>query len=412
MNRAAVAADPGPLSRRVKLAYLVSHPIQYQAPLLRLLSAQPDIELTVFFQSDLSVKGYFDGGFGRRVEWDVPLLDGYRYEFLPALGRRDRIDGLKPYNYGIATRLWCGGFDFLWVHGYARWFSWAAMAAARLASIPVLMRDEATAISADRSPAKQQAKRIFFATLGAMCEGFLAIGSLNRQYYIENGIDPERIHVVPYCVDNAYFAERAAAAAPRRDQLRAELGLAPGRPVILFASKFLRRKRAEDVLAAFELLIGRPPGGRKPYLLFAGDGEARPEVEARARPLAEDVRFLGFRNQTELPALFDLCDVFVLPSELEPWGLIVNEAMSVGRAVVVSNQVGCWPDLVHDGVNGRVYPAGETDVLAAAIAEVLESPETTLRMGHASAEIIGRWNFQSDLAGLRTAMAASLRRGR
>src|SRR5581483_10742516 len=120
----------GVQARPFRIAYLVTHPIQYQAPLLRYLNAQPDIEITVFFQTDISLQSYHDTGFGRRIQWDVPFLEGYRSEVLPALGRRDSIEGGRPFNYGIARRLKEGQFDLLWVHGYARWFNWAAMAAA------------------------------------------------------------------------------------------------------------------------------------------------------------------------------------------------------------------------------------------------------------------------------------------
>ena len=79
------------MKSRPRLAYLVSHPIQYQAPLLRRISVEANIDLTVFFCSDLSVQTYLDDGFGQAVQWDVPLLEGYRYEFLPAIGNRRRL---------------------------------------------------------------------------------------------------------------------------------------------------------------------------------------------------------------------------------------------------------------------------------------------------------------------------------
>ncbi len=395
----------------LRLAYLVTHPIQYQAPLLRRIAADPTIDLTVFFQSDLSVGSYHDEGFGRTITWDVPLLDGYRHEFLPALGRRDRVDRLRPWSHGIARRLWHGRFDALWVHGYARWFNWSALLAARAAGMAVLVRDEATPLSARRSPLKAMAKRrLVFDTLRAMDARFLAIGSSNRRYYLDNGIAPDRIFLMPYAVDNAYFAARAEAAAPQRERLRAGLGWQPGRPVILFASKFEPRKRAGDLLAAFELLIAAGGCYASPYLLFIGDGDDRPALEARARRWGGDVRFLGFQNQSELPAWFDLCDVFVLPSEAEPWGLIVNEVMSAGRAVVVSDQVGCAPDLVRHGETGYVFPVGDIAALVAALAEVLSAPAATAALGRGAAARMAGWGFAEDLAGLKAALASIERR--
>jgi glycosyltransferase involved in cell wall biosynthesis len=117
------------------------------------------------------------------------------------------------------------------------------------------------------------------------------------------------------------------------------------------------------------------------------------------------MRVLGFKNQTELPALYDLCDLFVLPSSYEPWGLVVNEVMNVGRPVIVSDRVGCWPDLVKSEVNGGIFPAGDAQALAGVMATVLADRERMLRMGEASRSLIGKWSFDEDLAGIRTALA-------
>lgn len=399
------------IAGRHRIAYLVSHPIQYQAPLLRYLADQHDFDIHVYFRSDLSVGQFYDEGFGTAIHWDVSLLDGYRHEFLPAIGPTDRIDLLRPINYGMARRLWTGRYDALWVHGYAPWFNWVAMAAAKLAFMPVLVRDEATSQSKPRSPLKAFIKRhLFFRLLNVMADGYLAIGSLNRRYYVENGIDGRRVFPGPYCVDNAYFGELAKAAAPHREELRAKLGLQPMRPVILYASKLQRRKRPDDLLAAFSLLSQAGWKGAKPYLLFVGDGEMLAELEEAARPHGEDVRFLGFRNQSELPAFFDLCDLFVLPSLAEPWGLIVNEVMSCARPVVVSDEVGCWPDLVKDGVNGFVFPAKDIRALASSLARLLEDEALRMSMGKAGRDIIESWGFPQFADGLREAMAAVSRR--
>ena len=111
------------MQRRVRLAYLVSHPIQYQAPLLRRIAQEPDIDLTVFFGSDFSLREYKDEGFGVGVKWDVSLLDGYRYEFLPVIHDNGTQTVTAPLNHGIMSRLrgqdGSPSFDVLWVHGYA-----------------------------------------------------------------------------------------------------------------------------------------------------------------------------------------------------------------------------------------------------------------------------------------------------
>src|SRR3974390_2052095 len=97
------AAPPPVFSERrpLRLAYFVSHPIQYQAPLLRRIAQEKDIYLKVFFSSNISMRGYLDPGFGRTVKWDVPLVEGYDHEFLPVLRDGEKLGPLRPVNYGI-----------------------------------------------------------------------------------------------------------------------------------------------------------------------------------------------------------------------------------------------------------------------------------------------------------------------
>jgi glycosyltransferase involved in cell wall biosynthesis len=407
--------DAGLTQNKVRLAYLVSHPIQYQAPLLRRIAQEPDIELTVFFGSDFSVRDYADKGFGVEVKWDVPLLEGYRHEFLPALRDNSTVSVTSPLNFGIASRLRGKGgqprFDALWVHGYATVNALHGMMAAKSLGIPVLLRAESWLRDRPRVPAQLAAKRLFFRALKHMIDGVLPIGSLNTEYWRYYFGTDVPLFLMPYAVDNDYFQQRSEAARTGRAELQTELGLDPSRPVILFASKLQTRKRCEDLLQAY---INLSPGdGREPdpYLVIVGDGEERAALEARAAASGfSGIRFCGFRNQSELPRFFDLATVFVLPSRHEPWGLIVNEVMNAGRAVIVSDDVGCQPDLVTDGVEGCVFPAGDVAGLTAALHRVLDAPETAVDMGRRALERIKNWDFEEDVRGLRHALAEVTRR--
>lgn len=402
MTIAAVGAQERP----VRVAYLVTHPIQYQAPLLKRIAAQPDISLKVFFQTDMSTKNFFDVGFGRRIEWDVPLLDGYEHEFLPALGRATGLSHWRPWSRGLLQRLRRGHFDVLWIHGYARPYNIVvALCAAAFLGLKVLIRDEATTVSAPRLGGRELFKRSLMKTFTALGARYLAIGTLNAEYYRQLGVPGERIFLVPYCVDNGFFREKSQAAAADRDALRREIGLEPGRPVVLYASKFSRRKRPDDLIAAFRQMSARFPADAAPYLLMIGDGEMKADLESESKRLGEDkIKYLGFRNQTELPRFFDLCDVFVLPSIHEPWGLVVNEAMNAAKAVVVTSDVGCGPDLVQDGVNGFIVPTRNPGVLAERLFDILGTPGRARAMGDASLAIVSAWNFDKDIEGLRAAL--------
>jgi glycosyltransferase involved in cell wall biosynthesis len=394
---------------KTRIAYLVTHPIQYQAPLLRKLAADPAIAFKAFFGSDFSVANFVDPGFGREISWDVPLLNGYEHEFLPRWGKPMRKGEdpsfWRPFNRGLRQRL-AGNFDALWIHGYNHAFHWQAIAIAKSLGMKVMIRDEATDISASRSGLKQALKRGFFGLLDRFVDAYLAIGTLNRAYYRGFGIADEKIFTVPYAVDNAYFQSRIAEVSPRREILRAELGLKGEHPIILFAGKLIERKRPFDLLDAYAQIAGEPEM-RQPYLLFAGDGPLRAQLEARILEAGADgARILGFQSQRELAALYDLADMFVLPSEREAWGLVVNEAMNAGRAIVVNDRIGAGPDLVRGGQNGFVYPFGDVSALAVCLRSTLRDPVRLRAMGARSRQIIDGWSFQEDLMGMKQAIAS------
>ena len=178
--------------------------------------------------------------------------------------------------------------------------------------------------------------------------------------------------------------------------------MSPSRPVILFAGKFQQRKNAAVLAAAFQSLDRGIT--RDPYLLFVGDGEQREILLAEART-DSSVRVVGFRNQRELPAFYDLADVFVLPSSKEPWGLAVNEAMASGCAIIATNECGCAADLIDESC-GRVVPADDPQSLASALTEILGDENTARGMGAKARERVSRFGFDEDLAGLSEAMKA------
>jgi glycosyltransferase involved in cell wall biosynthesis len=403
------------LKKKVRLAYLVSHPIQYQAPLLRRIAQEPDIDLTVFFGSDFSVRSYQDEGFGVEVKWDVPLLDGYRHKFLPVI----RDDGTQtvttPLNYGIFSELRGRngepGFDLLWTHGYNMVNALHGMLAAKALGIPVLVRADMWLRDRPRSGPRLLLKELFFQFLKSMVSGVLAAGTLNTEYWRHYLGDDVPIFLMPYAVDNKYFQQQCLEAVARRDELRRELRLDAARPVILFASKLQQRKHCIDLLEAYERLINDETGQPHPYLLIVGDGEERVSLEESAKSKGlTDVRFCGFRNQSELPRFFDLSSVFVLPARHEPWGLVVNEAMNAGRAVIVSDDIGCQPDLVTDGVEGCVFPVGDVNALTEALRRVLATPETAEQMGRRALNRINAWSFEEDILALRKAIAQLTRK--
>lgn len=373
------------IAKPIRLAHLVSHPIQYFAPLYRELATRPEIDLTVYFYSDATAGEFHDAGFGRSVVWDTPLLGGYEHRFLPS-ARRTGISGgfLKRPNIDIVQAIARERYDAMWVHGYAHMTTWLAAAAAQARGTKVLIRDDQTLLHG--RPAHRQAlKTVALRSLYARAYG-LYPGQQSRRYFRRYGMAPERLYRARYSVDNAYFRARATELALRRAEVRAAFGITNDAPVVLFCGKLIDKKQPLALLEAF----GRVRADQPCWLLIAGDGELRGAAEATiTRHNVPNVKLAGFLNQSQLPEAYAAADMLVLPSKLhETWGHVVNEAMNFGLPIVVSDKVGCANELVEHGGNGFIVPHNNVSALADAIAALVRDPEQRAAFGARSRAII------------------------
>lgn len=394
-----------PRTGPLRLAHVVSNPIQYFAPLYRELATRPEIDLTVYFASDFSVREYQDPGFGRPVTWDVPLLEGYAYELLPsAQGRHlDGAHALYKPSFDVIDAIVQGGFDFLWMHGYANANVALALLRTRLGRRPQLLLRDEPILGHSRASWRRALKYPMLRGLFSRTAG-LYIGERNRRYLLHYGADPDRIFPARYCVDNAFFQRQAEELSPQRTQLRAEFGIGDDQPVFLFSGKFVDKKRPLETIQAFAQLRGQ----RWCWLLMVGDGELKAEAE---RLVADrgipDVLFPGFLNQTELARAYVASDAFVLfSSDFETWGLVVNEAMNFSLPIVVSEKVGCSEDLVHGGANGYVVPSDDVKALSRAMGDLIQTPERIRQMGTRSRAIVGEYSIQRCAEGIVKACQA------
>ncbi len=399
----------------MRIAYFLTHPIQYQAPLIRHLRAV-GVDVHVIYGNDATARAYFDKGFGQQLAWDVPLLEGYPSTVLNAEDPKgsSKEQGTH-FERQISALLNQEPFDAVWVHGWAHPFTQAAWRQARSRKLPLMLRGETFLGCVRGGKLRRLAHKLIFSRKFREVSAFLSVGKLNRQLYRAYGVPESKIFQVPYVVDNAFFQKRCQEAVPNRERLRVELGLEPGCPVILFCAKLIDVKDPATLIRAVGKLVKPERQGNHiltnaataPVLLMVGDGELRPALEKLAQEAAPGrVRFLGFRNQSELPALYDLCDVFVLPSVFEPWGLVVNEVMNAGKPVIVSDQVGSGLDLVESGVNGEVFRAGDVVDLTDQLRPWLLDAEKRAQGGAASLRRINVWGFEACAEGLQRALSS------
>ena len=383
---------------------LNSHPIQYFAPLYAYLNAAPDLDVTALYLSDVSVRGGTDAGFGREVKWDVDLLSGYRSVFLGAAARSREPGGFWSL---VGPQVWneprSGRYDALWLHGHNYAANLIALAAAKTAGLPVMMRSE-THLGLPCHGVKAVVRRPLMGALYHWCDRLLAIGSGNAAFYRAMGVSDQKIFLVPYSVDNNRFVQATKLTQEQRIAVRKRYSVPLDRTVVLYAAKFTRRKRPGDLLEAARRL--KSTANRPFTVVMAGSGELEPELRSFCvKHGLDNVVFTGFVNQSELPALYGASDVFVLPSEHEPWGLAVNEAMCAGLPVVVSREVGCVADLVRDGINGYAPGAGDIEGLSHALQRLVEDDDLRRRQGQASLRRIQGWGYAQCLTGIRAALA-------
>jgi glycosyltransferase involved in cell wall biosynthesis len=376
------------VSRRLLL--VCSHVVQYASPMFRKMAKDPRFDIVVAYCSMQGAESGIDPGFGVEVTWDEPQLDGYPW-VCPAnrASRRgvDRFWGL--FNPGLWNVIRDGKFDAVYVSGYFYASAWIAILAAKWRGVPLIFTTDGHNLRtwSTQSHWKQRLKKFIVRRIYSL-GGIVLAGSSGTVDYLKSlGLAPDRILLSRNVVDNNWWTERASTA--DRQAMRDSWGIPESAPVALFCAKLQAWKSPQDVLEAF----ARASVGNS-FLVYAGDGPLRGTLERRAVELgvADRVRFLGFVNQSQLPSVYSAADLFVLPSEYEPFGLVVNEAMLCGCPVAVSDRVGAKYDLVREGENGYIFPAGSVEALANIFRDFLPDPEKRRRMGEAAGNRMKTWS--------------------
>jgi glycosyltransferase involved in cell wall biosynthesis len=386
-----------------RILYLLSHPIQYQSPLLRYLANSGQVDVHTIYGAEGGVRGLFDEGFGKHVTWDVPLTEGYSHEFLPSLFGRKRVGRFTPWSRGLGSTLRRVRPDAVWVHGYDQVNSVRLIALAKGLGIPVMARAEVEQSDAHGRPSarflKDRTLRLGYKAVDA----FLAIGASNEKFYLDRGVPRDRIFSTPYAVDNARFQE-AWVAAQNGSSLAADYDLPSGRTIFLLCGKLIPRKRPLDSLRALALILER---GASAALLIVGSGELLENARrlATALGIEDSVRFAGFLNQKAIADCYARADALLLTSERERWGLVANEAMAAGCPVISYDSAGCSNDLVLHGVSGCVVPTGDVFSLARSMVALCDS-ETRGRLSGGAVARVADFSFEAIELGLKQAVAA------
>ena len=382
-------------TRPLKLCVLTTHPIQYMTPWFRALAQDTALNLEVIFFRELNAAQQ-GVGFGQAFQWDVPLRQGYASR---VLGVAAGIRTMPKLMLHMRRAIRDSRPDAVLITGWNEPGLAAAYLLMRFLGVPVILRGESNALRT-RTAFTKLLHRMLLRFVSAI----VVIGKSNRQFYLGNGVSADRLFAGAYFVESDRMVAMAETHPQDRNGLRAENGFGDEDFVFTFVGKHVPFKRPMLLVEAAALARQR---GWPVKLLFAGSGELTDSLKRRAAELDVPVHFTGFLNQSEMWKAYVPADAFVLPSTNgETWGLVTNEAMLFGLPVIVSDQVGCGPDLVREDVTGYIF-SGEAEGLATAMVRLLKNRERAPAMGEAGRKLVlEQYSMRTATEGLKAALQA------
>jgi glycosyltransferase involved in cell wall biosynthesis len=347
------------------------------------------VSLKVFYTKGES-SGHYDPGFQQQIEWDIPLLEGYDFEFLNNTSRSSGSQGFfgVDNNQDAIQKITAFKPTAILVYGWAN-KSHLKILMHFHGKIKVLFRGDSTLLQ--RLPwYKAIMKRELLRWVYKHVNTALYVGSHNKGYFLKYGLKEAQLAFAPHAVDNARFK---SCRIPEAMALRQSFGVREEEILILFAGKLTNIKNPLLLLNAFADI-----NPRNAHLLFVGNGHLEQQLRCNASDVASKVHFLPFQNQRFMPVIYQSCDLFCMPSRSpgESWGLAISEAMAAGKAILSSSMVGAAADLVTRE-NGRIFKSGDYKQLKSNLVTLISDKNKLKVLGDHSSRIIADWSFERQI---------------
>lgn len=387
---------PDPRATRPGVAILTNVLTPYRVALhQRIVREMPEIRLHTVLTHDAADQPWsLDGGDigivkfaakGEGVNEARPVKHARKHlakaRRITEWARREGIRAILVSGYNDLTRLEV----IRWAHG---------------AGVPAFLVTDSNSRGDFAIGAKRAVKDAMIRWVIRRCAGLLPCGSLGAEYFTQRGADPARIFYFPYEPD--YDLIRGLPTS-KIEEARAKLGLDPARRRLVTCARLIGVKRIDLAIDGFAAIAAARPGWD---LVIIGDGPLKGDLQARVpEALRGRVKWAGFiGDQSLISAVYRGSDVLLHVSDYEPWGLVINEAVAAGMAVVSTDVVGATAELVKDGDNGRVVPAGDLAALTAALRDVTD-PARIDGYKAASPARLEDWKRRGDpVEGLRKAL--------
>lgn len=369
------------MKKHIRLAIICTHPIQYYTPFHQLMAKK--IKLKVFYTAGNKI---YDRGFQQNIHWDIPLYTGYNYEFL----NKPTKQPMPIKNRSNIKRIKCFKPTHLLIYGWAN-YSHIKIIRYFSKKVPIIFRGDST-IMVKENCLKSTIKYFLLKWIYKHVDNALYAGTNNKSYFLKYGIKESRLSFMPHAVDNKRFGKKA------EQQIRKRLMLSETDILVLYAGKLMPTKNPEILLKAFLALDKSDT-----HLLFVGSGSSEANLKNLAFKNTNRIHFMPFQNQCIMPAIYQSCDLFCLPSNKETWGLSINEAMAAGKAILASKMVGCAVDLIRKD-NGRVFNNNNVQDLTEKLNELTHSRLALKAMGDSSLNIISSWSFENQIKNILKAI--------
>lgn len=372
-----------------KLAIITTHPIQYNAPWFKLLNSNGKVHPKVFYTwGQLQSNSKFDPGFGKAIEWDIPLLDGYQYTFVKNTSfdpgshhRRGIINPslIKEIEQWQPDALLIFGWNFISHLNCIKFFH---------KKIPILFRGDSTLLR-KQSFLKSTLRKIYLKYIYSYIDIAFYVGSENKKYFLKYGLKINQLISAPHAVDNARFADINNKYQIEADNWKKDLKIPDNSLVIVYAGK-LESIKNPSIIIEFAMSLRN----KAVYFIIVGNGKLENELKEKCYG-NNQIIFIDFQNQQKMPIVYRLGHFFMLSSDSETWGLSINEAMACSRSLIIRDTCGCSIDLVKDGENGFLFQKDNISRLTAKFTELIDAKENTCwsKMGEESLKIIDSYNF-------------------
>lgn len=378
-----------------RVAFVITHPIQYYIPILRGLSERGNIDIKVFYTWGEDSINKFDPGFNRVVEWDMPLLNGYDYEFLTNASADAGSHHFKGIdNPSIIEKIIEFRPDKIVVFGWS-YKSHLKVLRYFKGKVPIYFRGDSNLLTQQSLP-KRILRKIYLKWVYKHIDFAISVGKNNKDYYKWVGLNDSQILFAPHAVDDKRFIDEAGLFKQAAIDINTKLGVPSNHTVFLYTGKFEYRKDLETLIKAKLILKNKHC-----TLILVGNGPDEEKLKLLSKD-DSNIHFLDFMNQSKMPIVYRCGDVFVLPSISETWGLGINEAMNCGLAIIASDKVGAAADLI-DG-NGFIFQSSNEIDLSIKMESLLNNPVMLAKFKQKSMEHIKNWTIERLVVNFESAL--------